>query len=379
MSSKTNPAKVTADILVVEDSHTQAEALRFVLEEKGYRVTIVRDGRQALACLNGHQPTLIISDIIMPEMDGYQLCQRVKADERTRNIRVILLTSLYEAADVFQGLACGADSFITKPYEAKYLLKQIEHMLNKLSSTPDARHTVELEIPLDGKTISISANPQRIISLFLSIYEEAIHRNTELLRSQDELRVLNENLENLVEERTVALSAEVAESERLQAELRELSLHDELTGLLNRRGFMTLAEQHRRLALRTRQEFVLLYMDMDGLKHINDAYGHDAGDQALMAVARAMQQSFRKSDILARMGGDEFAILFANSDAASAKVIITRLKESLKRINPSDQYALSLSVGMAYFNQNNQAAIEDLLKQADAEMYTQKEQSRKRA
>jgi two-component system, cell cycle response regulator len=374
MSGKKNPAQDKVEILVVEDSSTQAEALRYILEQKGYRATLARNGRQALNQLNGYRPVLIISDIIMPEMDGYELCRRIKTDEHTRDIQVILLTSLIETGDVMQGLECGADSFISKPYEANYLLGQVEQALANLSSQANEHSTIELEIPLGGKSHLIRANPQRIVSLTVSIYEAAIHRNAELLQSQYELKSMNEHLEELVEGRTAALSAEIAERERLQAELRELSLRDELTGLHNRRGFMTLAEQHRRLALRTRQEFVLLYLDMDGLKYINDTFGHAQGDQALQAVALSLEKTFRESDILARHGGDEFIILLTEVNLTSANPMIARLMENLRQANSAmaNRYTLSLSIGLAQFNPNNQATISELVEQADAAMYAQK-------
>lgn len=378
MSDRTNPAHDTVEILVAEDSPAQAEELRYVLEKKGYRVTLARDGRQALACLNGYQPAVVISDIVMPEMNGYELCQRLKAAERTRDIPVILLTALSDTEDLLKGLACGADSFITKPYSDDYLLAHVERTLANTSSRPRERAGIELEIPLAGKTRAITADPQRMVSLLLSTYEAAIHRNAELVQTQSELSSLNEHLEDLVDERTAALSAEIVERERLQSELRTLSLCDELIGLHNRRGFMTLAGQHWRLALRARQEYALLYIDLDNLKHINDTFGHAQGDQALQAVARALEQTFRESDILARIGGDEFTVLFTDCDLASARAAIARLKENMNRNhgNASQLYTLALSVGLAHFNPDNQAGIKELLAQADADMYAHKQQSR---
>jgi two-component system cell cycle response regulator len=384
MSVQTNPTRDVqdaAEILIAEDSPTQAEKLRYILERQRYRVTLARDGKQALASLNVYKPALVISDIVMPEMNGYELCQRIKAGERTRDIPVILLTTLSDMEDVFEGLACGADSFITKPYSEDYLLAHIEKFLaNRLLHRSESAR-VGVEIHLAGKSRVITADPQQMLNLLLSTYEAAVHRNTDLIEAQDELSSFNERLEDLVEERTAALLAEIAEREHLQMELHALSLQDELTGLHNRRGFMTLAEQHWRLALRTRQEFTLLYMDMDDLKRINDTFGHAQGDQALRDVARILEQTFRDSDILARMGGDEFTVLFTDCDLASARAAINRLYENLLQINAnaSRLYNLSLSVGMAHFNASNQASINDLLEQADAEMYVHKQQRRKGA
>lgn len=376
MSGKKGPAGSKTDILVVEDSLTEAETLRFLLEQKGYRITLARDGRNAMTYLNGYRPALIISDILMPEMDGYELCRRIKTDVQTRAIGVILLTSLYEAADVLQGLVCGADSFISKPYATDYLLMQIENTLSGLPVTAKEGILVELEIPMAGKPQLFRADPQRIVSLTLSIYEAAIRRNTELLQSQDELRALNETLEDQVEQRTAALSAEIVKREHLQDELRSMSLHDELTGLLNRRGFMALAEHHWHLAVRTRQRFALLYMDMDDLKGINDSLGHGAGDQALQTVARGIEKTFRESDIMGRLGGDEFVVLLVDCDSGTAREAICRMEKNLivEKTHGTGLPPLSLSIGLVNFNPDDKAGINDLLEQADADMYIHKQQ-----
>src|ERR1700735_3544546 len=118
-----------SEILIAEDSVTQAEQLKQVLENDGFRVTVARDGRKALAALRMRKPTLIVSDIQMPEMDGYELCRRIRLDPELADLPVILLTSLSDPEDVFRGLQCGADNFITKPYEPNYLVTRIRHLL----------------------------------------------------------------------------------------------------------------------------------------------------------------------------------------------------------------------------------------------------------
>src|SRR2546428_231253 len=111
METKTS-VTASVQILVVEDSATQAERLQYVLEQRGYRLSAARNGREALAAIRANPPTLVISDIIMPEMDGYQLCRRIKQEECFKNTPVILLTSLSDPVDVVRGLECGADNFV---------------------------------------------------------------------------------------------------------------------------------------------------------------------------------------------------------------------------------------------------------------------------
>ena len=182
-----------------------------------------------------------------------------------------------------------------------------------------------------------------------------------------------------MKQRTAALSDEIAERERLQDELRALSLTDELTGLHNRRGFMVMAEQISRLAKRNHQNLVLLYMDFNKLKYINDTFGHAQGDQALRDVARDLEQIFRRSDILARVGGDEFTALMTDCDLEFARIAIYCLNEKLNLTNtaPSRFYFLSLRIGLALFDPANPTSIKDLMERADADMYINKQQLKK--
>jgi len=211
MNTETQPNHGRATILVIEDSLTQAEKLKHILEDQGYRVRLARNGLLGLAELRIDPPALVISDIIMPEMDGYQLCQQIRSDATTRDLPVILLTSLSNQQDMIDGLACGADGFITKPYSAEYLLAHIERTLADKSSNQGDRDEVELTLPGTGRLIS--ANPRRMVSLLLSTYEAAVFRNDELAKAQDKLGAINEHLEELVEERTAALKADIIERE----------------------------------------------------------------------------------------------------------------------------------------------------------------------
>ena len=223
MDTLTLPTPDTVEVLIAEDSPTQAAQLRYLLEQHGYRVTVAGDGRQALVLASEHQPSLVISDIVMPEIDGFELCRRLKADERTWDIPVVLLTVLSDPEDVLAGLVCGADSLITKPYNAGYLLTYLERTLAGKSRRSREHPDSEVEITLAGKTQVITIDPQRIVSLLLSSYGAAVHRNAELVRTQDELSSLNDRMEDLVEERTAELSAEIVERKRVEAE-REVLL-----------------------------------------------------------------------------------------------------------------------------------------------------------
>ena len=193
------------DILVVEDSPTQAEQLKYLLEKRLYSVVIAMNGSHALKVLETISPKIIITDICMPEMDGYEFCRRVKANDSQTEIPVILLTSLSNPEDVIEGLECGADNFITKPYSEEYILSHIEQILATSKLKNSQRVRVGVEIMFAGKRRFITADQQQMLSLLISTYEAAVIRNKELLHIQEELQTINENLEELVEERTAAL------------------------------------------------------------------------------------------------------------------------------------------------------------------------------
>jgi diguanylate cyclase (GGDEF)-like protein len=159
----------------------------------------------------------------------------------------------------------------------------------------------------------------------------------------------------------------------VERELRYLALTDDLTCLYNRRGFFAAATQQLKLARRNSQSMLLLFCDVDNLKTINDSCGHREGDLALVRAADALEEAFRDSDILARMGGDEFAVLVLEASNQDEAGILHRLEKTLKMSNASEsRYELSLSVGVARFDPQHAVSLGELMEQADRDMYQQK-------
>jgi len=161
---------------------------------------------------------------------------------------------------------------------------------------------------------------------------------------------------------------------RSEEELRALSYIDELTGLYNRRGFLTIAAQQLKISRRAKDNLLLLYADLDGMKWINDTLGHSEGDKALLKASEVLKNTFRESDIIGRLGGDEFAVLAIPADQDGAAVIKERLAEQLDILNMRgrQKYYLSLSTGTVICLPDATATIEDLLEQADKLMYADK-------
>ncbi|MCC6774918.1 MAG: GGDEF domain-containing protein [Gemmatimonadaceae bacterium] len=173
-------------------------------------------------------------------------------------------------------------------------------------------------------------------------------------------------------------SRDITERKQQEEALRALSLIDELTGLYNRRGFLTLAQQQLKQARRGHRELVLLFIDMDDFKEINDNFGHSEGDAALVRASQILKHTFRDSDIVARVGGDEFVVLATDTGATGSEVIISRLRQELRERNERDgyPYRLSFSVGASRFDPEAPPSIEELMVAADHMLYAQKRQKR---
>ena len=211
----TPEAKAENLILIVEDSPTQAEQLHYLLSKNSYQVKTANNGSEALALLEECHPLAVISDIVMPAMDGYELCRRIKGDPERQHIPVILLTSLSEPDDVIMGLECGADYFIIKPYKEKFLISRLQHIIANRHLSNGQRTQMGLEIFFRDRKYFINSDRLQILNLLLSTYETAIQKNQELSVATEELQVLNEQLvENLT-----ALDSQNRELDRLNKEL----------------------------------------------------------------------------------------------------------------------------------------------------------------
>ncbi|MHB8881007.1 MAG: hybrid sensor histidine kinase/response regulator [Thermodesulfovibrionales bacterium] len=206
-------------ILIVEDSTTQALQLQHTLERSGYQVTAAVNGKEALILLEeGLRPTLVISDVLMPEMNGYEFCARLRADERFRELPFILVTTLNDPKDVIRGLECGANNFIVKPYDEKYLINRIQYLFANFELRKNTKAEMGINVYFSGENYFITAERLQILDLLLSTYENAYRQNMELQNAQNDLRSLNERLEEAVRERTREL---VDANRRLNLELEE--------------------------------------------------------------------------------------------------------------------------------------------------------------
>jgi len=188
-----------------------------------------------------------------------------------------------------------------------------------------------------------------------------------LVKGQVDGRMLRRSLRYAIERQGVRL------------QLQNQSLHDDLTSLHNRRGFLLLAEQHLKVARRNLSPFLLLFMDLDGLKYINDTFGHAEGNRAIAEAANILRDCFRQSDIIARIGGDEFTALAINASASDEAIVRDRLRSALDAVNskPDRAYPLGFSIGILACSPDDDATIESFLERADTLMYEEKRGKRR--
>jgi len=306
-------------ILIAEDDPVSSRVLAATLIKWGHEVVITRTGVEAWAALQEEDaPLLAILDWMMPGMDGVEVCRRLRQEISASPIYVILLTAMSRKEDLIQGLEAGADDYLTKPFN---------------------HHELRVRLQAGARIVELQSN------------------------LRDHVRELEEA---------------IIERKRAEEELRSLTLIDDLTGLYNHRGFFTLAEYHAKGARRTGQSSSLIYADMDGLKQINDTFGHSEGSIAIAKTAAILRLTFRDSDIIARIGGDEFAVLAPAVTSTEIDNIIERLRVNLQVCNEESTagYELSLSIGWVIIDHRNGASIEVLMAQADRAMYANKRRKR---
>jgi signal transduction histidine kinase/DNA-binding response OmpR family regulator len=183
---------MTTRLLIVEDSATQAEALRFRLESAGYEVTVVADGQRALALCAAQDFDMVLSDVNMPYMSGFELCMKIKGSPELRKIPVILLTSRSDPIAILRGLECGADNFITKPYDEAFLLDRVHSILENRKR--DRRLHVGVEVTFLGRQFVITSEKEQILDLLVSTFEEIVRSNRELESRTVELNLILENI-----------------------------------------------------------------------------------------------------------------------------------------------------------------------------------------
>lgn len=286
------------NIMVIEDNCLTLNQIKDYLNENGYQVTACKYTIEATKLLHEEVPDLIIVDIMMPDIDGYEFCRWVRSQSRLRMVPVVFVTALTSLEDKLTGLRVGGDDYITKPFEMKELLARIQ--------------------------------------------------------------VIIQRMENF----------------------HELSMRDELTNAFNRRYFKERLEEEVYRSGRTGRPFTIVMLDIDFFKQINDSYGHSAGDFALIQFVQFLKRHLRRSDLAARLGGEEFVLLLPDTSSGKAYLLVERLRALLAgttvHYNEKEVTAdlnFTFSAGLASCPEHSENA-QNLLDLADKALYMAKSSGR---
>ena len=277
---------VEEKILVVDDNAEVLEKTRDLLSQVGYSVIMCHSGEEALALLNKERVDLVLLDINMPSLNGYEVCLRIRQSFALDDLPIIFLTSREDSDSVTKGFHAGASDFVSKNALADILLSRVN-----------------------------------------------VH-----IRLARTLRFL-----------------------------RDISLTDDLTGCYNRRHAMYSLREWFARSKRYGTPFSLIYFDLNGLKIVNDKYGHQAGDLLLRSVVNACKKLLRESDLLFRMGGDEFMVLCPDTDKRGAFICAERMQEAVKAVTIVDQ-TVTFAYGIAHSNEDYKD-MDEMLHSADSSMY----------
>lgn len=399
-------------ILVAEDDPIARLFLKSVLEGFSHEVVLCPNGKAALEAFSEHQPYIVISDWMMPEMDGLELCQRIRRLELEHYTYFILQTARGGREDFKRGMDAGVDDFLTKPLTREDLFTRLrvaeriiqqrldaEKKIRLLARFPADNPNPVLQVDKDFSIVYANDASMPLLSQWqcvvggvlvpeLRLLAEALHSTGQ--RQEVEVnctgRIYSFSSTSVSPEGVAYLYGhDVTERKRAEHELlvlknlaEETALHDQLTGLPNRRLFEERLHHETARAARLGTKVALVMVDIDNFKQINDGYGHKAGDEVIVTVAQCLRESLRTTDTVCRWGGDEMVLLLTElADGASVGRICTKLARAVKMQTGKAQTtaAVSLSMGSAVFPDDTDDPTL-LLQQADYALYNAKADGR---
>jgi diguanylate cyclase (GGDEF)-like protein len=316
------------DILVVDDSRTVLAMVTDILENEGYGVRQAENGRVALEVVAERRPDLLLLDVMMPEMDGYQVCEALRGDDDY--IPVLMITAKGDLKDLVRGLEAGADDYISKPFDHVELLARVKSLL-------------------------------RIRTLQKRLYAQNL-----------ELEAGNQQLEALA-----------TQLDALNQELQLLSVTDGLTRAHNHRHFQERLKSEFARSRRYEEPLSCVMIDIDHFKSVNDAHGHPVGDRVLVRLVEILKEGIRGEDLVARYGGEEFVLLLPKTTADHAGTLAERVRERVESESVAgangSSVSFTVSLGVADFRPGSAVREpDDLLEAADGALYRAKANGRNR-
>ena len=289
-------------VLIVDDVAKNLQVLGIILSKQNYKVAAANNGEQALKIAGNTLPDLILLDIMMPGVNGFEVCSRLKKDQKTADIPVIFLTAKIEPEDIIKGFEAGAVDYVTKPFNSVELL---------------ARTKTHLELKI----------------------------SKDLLKSKNE-------------------------------QLKELAITDSMTGLYNHRYIIDNLVERIVEAKRYKQSLTVAMLDIDFFKKVNDVHGHLFGDFVLVRISTIIEENIRKTDIAGRYGGEEYLIIFTNTDKKSAFNTLERIRRSVEKEKwDKNDLTITISGDLSELKDEDHS---ELIKKADELLYKAKENGRNR-
>ncbi|NEQ53306.1 MAG: diguanylate cyclase [Leptolyngbya sp. SIO3F4] len=327
LCAKTSTA-VKGDILIVDDTPVNLQVLFDMLVEQQYKVRIAPTGELALRNAQIAPPDLILLDIMMPDLSGYEICKQLKANPALCDIPIIFISAIDQPQKIVKAFEIGGVDFVTKPFQCEEVLARV--------------------------------------STHMTIYQ-----------LKRELAIANKELQKT----NLQLQQEVQTRRFMEIELTRLAKTDQLTNILNRHALFNIGEQEVVRAYQNQVPLAIIMLDIDNFKQINDQHGHFVGDLAIQQTAQILRERLRQIDHIGRYGGDEFVIILPETDLASAQQMAEQLRLSVfhQDILKHPTHKVSISMGIAGIWQDStdvMLTFETLLICADQGLYAAKDAGR---
>lgn len=418
----------TFKILLADDDATVRLLMQAALEKEGYRVLLACDGDEAIRLITAHAVDMVMLDVEMPGKNGYQVCSLLR-EKMGNELPIIMVTGMDDLQSINQAFEAGATDFISKPinwnligYRILYLQRAYMNLL-ELKNANARSHAIFSAIPdtmfilsSEGQVIEICSNPgntpwlsrqlgnflnqnlsDNITKQYLDAMERARqHHSIELFEYplqvgiDNKTRYYENRIVTIDAQKTLCLVRDITDRKDAEKKIFNMAYFDNLTGLPNRQSFTERLSGEIQRAKYQCNKLAVLFLDLDGFKHINDTMGHTVGDIILQGTAERLQSSTRPSDFvsrnnsdrievnLARLGGDEFTVVIPNlARVEDALMLAHRIREAISQPFhlASRDVVLTASIGIAVYPDDGQDA-ETLLKHADTAMYHAKDEGR---
>lgn len=410
------------NILVVDDTPANLEYLEEILDDAGYETRVAKSGEAAIRSIQAQVPNLILLDIMMPGIDGYETCRLLKEDDKFKDVPVIFLSAKGETMDKVKAFDLGAVDYLTKPFEAKEILVRIKthlsiHFLQKdLEEKINIidKHVITSKTDLNG-VITEASEAFSNISGYSK--QELLGKKHNILRHEDTPDELYTDMWTTIIQEEI-WQGEIKNKSKQgyfywvdavispsydargnhigytsirhnitdQKNIEQISITDSLTGLNNRRHFNTIFPAEIKQSIRHESHLAFFMMDVDFFKQYNDIYGHQDGDHVLSSIGKTLiQYLHRDNDYTFRLGGEEFGVLCSIKNCDKAEAIAQGIRQNIEELgiehsgNKASKH-LTISIGVICIDFSKKAhyklTVDELYKLADDELYKAKEHGR---